>query len=336
MIARIAIISAMVGGLTKAATGDVAVLYDPDLVPGTTQTPDEQGFAKLSSDLLNQSGFYSIGDGVTEFDSGPGLGQIAVFGTHGLFTGAQQHPAAQLLDRFAGFRISFHLAIHFEQHDPLIDQNADGKIDNAGFSIGVISSDLKGIGIQFWEDRIWITEDDAAGELELLTQAESIEQPAEILSKLRRYDLEIKGDGYRLRADGKTLLSGRLRDYSGFEGIAAPPFGVVNSFDKPNSITFGDATRVSRSQVSIGEITSETPFEPEWEPSIEIEPADGGGFLLRWNAVPGTIYSIRDSEDLQLFREFTDHDATRFVEEFTDHRPLVPRRFYKIAPVPAP
>jgi len=320
-----------------ATAGDIAVLYDPDLVPGTTQTPDEKGqdFGKLSSDIFNQEGFYAAGDGVTEFDTTYDPEIYAVFGTHSVFDGTQRHPRAQVLDRSAGFRVSFDLAIRSEQHDEALDPNGDGVSDSGSFSIGIISSDLKGLGIQFWADRIWITEDDSEGEEELFTHAEFFEQTAEEFGQLRRYDFEFKDDGYRIRIDGETVLTGLIRDYSNFQGVDVPVFGNVNSFDKPNSITFGDPSNVSMSQVAIGDITSETPYDPPagGKPQADIEIDENGEIVLHWDSIPGVLYSIRSSDDLGGFVEFDDYFARTFEEKFTDSRPQVARRYYKIVPL---
>lgn len=311
---------------------ETAALYDPDRVPGTTETLVEQGFEAVSSDLFNQDGFYAAGDGVTAFDSGPGDEQVASFYTHGLITGNRFHPAAQTLDRLLGFRVSIDLAVEFESNDGT-DLDGDGAGDAAGFSLAVISSDILGIGIQFWGDRVWATEpvvDEETGET-LLVQGEGIGQPTASMASLRRYDIEVKGGVYRVRADGATLLTGPLRDYSGFGGVPTP-FGTLNNFDKPNSITFGDATRVSRSRVQIGDVTSETPYQPRAEDGPVAIAATAGGVELSWPSAPGLQYSVRSGESLEFFEEFGDPVATGFVTGLVDDRPGAARRFYRIVP----
>ena len=339
MFGRAVITSLFLSALVPTVTaGDIAVLYDPDLVSGITQTPDEkeQGFGKLSSDIFNQSGFFTAGDGVTEFDTTADPELFAVFGTHSVFDGEQAHPRAQVLDREVGFRVSFDFAIRSEQHDPF-EWDGDGVCDQSGFTVSVIGSDLKGIAFGFWEDRIWVLEDDAEDKNKLLAQAEFLEQPAAEFAKLRRYDIEVKGDGYRIRIDGVTKLTGRLRDYSNFPGAEIPIAGNINSFDKPNAIILGDAIDNGMSRVGIGDITSETPYDPppEPRPEIEIELTEVGQPKLRWDAIPGVLYSIQSSCDLSSFTEFEDFIARRFSEEYTDPRENPVRQYYRIVPLGA-
>ncbi len=315
--------------LLAFAQAEVAVLYDP-ASPGTL--PD-QGFEKLSSDLFNQEGFYARGADGTDFDSGPGDDQFASFFTHGLFTGNQLHPAAQTLDRTAGFKIRFDLAIDAEAHTAL-DPDGDGTPDESGFSIAVVSSDLQGIAFGFWTDRVFAREDDSGAPEELFAQAEASPQTPEAMAALRTFEIEVKGGGYRLRIDGATALAGRLRDYSNFEGVDTG-FGVINNFDKPNSISLGDASLEARSVARIGMFTSETPYSPpdEEDLGLSVERVEGG-VKLRWAAVPGRFYSLRSSDDLEFFEEFADATPDAFRGEATDTRPLAPRRFYEVAPAP--
>ena len=322
-----------VGILAPAATaGEVAILYDG--TPGVAETLVDQGFQNLSSDLFNQTGFYSADApmGVTVFGSGPENAQVASFFTHGLLTGNPLHPGVQELDRSIGYRVVFELAIVSESHDESADRNGDGRSDSAGFSIAVISSDLLGIGISFWSDRIWINEDGASGPDDLLTQAEGIAQPSEAMASLRRYELEVMRGAYRLRVGGVTLLTGRLRDYRDFEGVETP-FGILNNFDKANSISLGDATDSARSRVLIGDISSETPHSPLPDARFALAVRPEGDAALRWGAVPGVVYSLRSSDGLEGFTEFEDIVADAFVMEFTDRRPIARRRFYKILPI---
>jgi hypothetical protein len=221
-------------------------------------------------------------------------------------------------------------------HDPTADRDGDGTPDSASFGISVISSDLKGISVAFWENRIWISGDDADGAEQLFAQDEGVDQDPAVMSTLRHYDLEIKGDGYRLRADGEVILSGPLRNYMNFEGQEITGIGILNNFDKPNSITLGDPSSTARSTARIGTIVSETPFAPASiaPPSITVERSAAGTVDLTWDAVPGVVYSIRSGDSLDLFEEFDDMTATSFRQSYTDTRPASAVRFYKIVPFP--
>jgi hypothetical protein len=70
-----------------------------------------------------------------------------------------------------------------------------------------------------------------------------------------------------------------------------------------------------------------------------VTPAAGGGLLIRWPAVPGKIYRITYSPDLQEWFSFGpagDITATGATAEFTDpSASLASRRFYQVSLVPS-
>ena len=236
------------------------------------------------------------------------------------------------MDRQVGFRFSIDLAIDSESHDPTIDLNNDGVLDAAGFSIAIISSDLRGIGISFWADRIWASKDDSANADDLFSQAEGIAQAPSSMATLRRYDLEVRGNAYRLKVDGTAILSGPLRDYSNFVGTPIEGIGVLNNFDKPNSITIGDALASAQSIARIGEITTETPYTPEPGKSVTLDLSTSA--QLTWDSLPGTTYSIQSASNPGSFSELDQFTATGFTSSFIDLRPLFPRQFYKLVTLP--
>jgi hypothetical protein len=58
------------------------------------------------------------------------------------------------------------------------------------------------------------------------------------------YTLAVRGDAYELSSDGVTILRGRLRDYTTFEG-------PVNPYHTPNFIFLGDDTGSARARVRL-------------------------------------------------------------------------------------
>ncbi len=138
------------------------------------------------------------------------------------------HSGIGILDRDIGFILSIELKMLSESHS---------SSDRAGFSLIVITDDLQGIELGFWEDEIWAQED-----LPLFTHAESAS--FQTTTDFVRYDVAITGSTYQLAADGSTILSGPLRDYSAF-GF---PYHV------PNFVFFGDNTSSASTAVQIAKV----------------------------------------------------------------------------------
>jgi hypothetical protein len=130
-----------------------------------------------------------------------------------------------------------------EYHDDS-DKDGDGIGDRAGFSVIALSSDTRGIELGFWMDQVWAQEDGAAEPPggSLFTRAEHA--PLDTTSRLVAYTLAVRGDSYVLSADGGLVLSGRLRDYTRFEG-------PVNPYRTPSFIFLGDDTGSARAQIRL-------------------------------------------------------------------------------------
>jgi len=123
--------------------------------------------------------------------------------------------APLLLDPTAGYRLAFNLRIDAETHS---------SVDRAGFSIIAVSSDpTKAIELSFWEDQVW-TQNTG------FTHGESA--ALDTMTALIQYELLVSGMNYELLAGGSSILSGAMRDYSGF-GLP---------YSSPNFLSFGDNT----------------------------------------------------------------------------------------------
>ncbi len=146
------------------------------------------------------------------------------------------------LDRTTGVNLDFELQVNLEEH---------AGVNRSGFSIIVITDDLLGVELGFWQDagagigEIWAQE---AG----FTHAEGAAYDTS--SALTSYSLQILGSGYSLLADGAPLLSGALRDLSGVASLDV--YGI------PNYLFIGDNTTSARSQVLLGDITLTTAMVP--------------------------------------------------------------------------
>lgn len=109
--------------------------------------------------------------------------------------------------------------------------------DRAGFSVIVLSNDLRGIELAFWQDEVW-----AQADSPLFTHAEG----AAFDSGAGRthFRLEVRRDRYELRADGGLLLAGPLRDYSTF----GSPYNIADF------VFFGDDTSRGRTLAELARI----------------------------------------------------------------------------------
>lgn len=134
------------------------------------------------------------------------------------------------LERAAGFALNFDLRVDFESH---------ASNDRAGFSVIVVSSDLRGIELGFWADEVW-AQNWAPGDEFTHGEGAAFDTTA----ALTTYSLGILDNSYTLSVAGSPLLSGVLRDYS----AAGVPYEVANF------VFFGDDTTRARAIVTLGGI----------------------------------------------------------------------------------
>jgi hypothetical protein len=218
--------------IRPALTTTVA-LYDNAL----GGTPDTQGKLRFhaSPDAIARQ---AIVDGVTMLDTTSSQRDAA-----GYMLAPTYRP---MLDRARGYALEFVVHILAETHGDS-DKNGDGIGDRAGFSVIVLSADRKGIELGFWQDQIWAQEDGRAEPPDgtLFTHAEGA--AFDTTRGLTRYTLTVQDDLYHLSSDGATILSGRLRDYTTFEG-------PVNPYRTPNFIFLGDDTGTAQAVVRLGSV----------------------------------------------------------------------------------
>jgi hypothetical protein len=138
------------------------------------------------------------------------------------------------LDRATGVNLSFELQVNLESH---------AGTDRSGFTVIVITNDLSGIELEFWQDEVWAQN---VG----FTHAEGT--AFDTTAVLTEYSLEILGSDYSLLAAGAPLLSGPLRDYSAF-GLP---------YDIANFLFLGDNSSSARAMVTLGDISLTTAFVP--------------------------------------------------------------------------
>ncbi len=143
-------------------------------------------------------------------------------------TGLLVNPAFPVLDRSAGFNLSFTFRMQDEDHS--------GNSNRAGFSVTLLDSEHKGVEIGFQNDRIFaqndgIAQNDGALGTTVFTAGEETRAPGHIaaLGSFNNWNLSINTSGYSLTRAGSLVLSGALRDYSIFyAGLGEDAYRTTN------------------------------------------------------------------------------------------------------------
>ena len=163
-------------------------------------------------------------------------------------------PGFPLLDRVAGFQVNFSVQVESESHS---------NNNRAGFSIILLSNDARGIELAFWENEVWVQNDNITGGLFTHGDASFFDTNAGLIN----YQLNILNDTYTLTANGLSILSGLVRDYSTFEGFPDP-------YQTPNFLFIGDNTTSAQARVRLGDIsvTGMEPLAPTNTPSPTSSP----------------------------------------------------------------
>lgn len=146
----------------------------------------------------------------------------------GYFSIAGANPAMPVLDRNTGFSLDFSLQIQSESH---------ATVNRGGYSVLVVSDDLRAIELAFWQNEIWAYTDSSDGALFTHGEGASFNTTAGVID----YSLAFLGETYQLSAAGGLLLTGRLRDYTSFAGFPDP-------YETANQIFMGDDTTSAKSR----------------------------------------------------------------------------------------
>lgn len=171
------------------------------------------------------------------------------FSSEDLFLGIVGIPNMPILNRSEQFSVEFELQVLSESHE-VADRNNDGLSDRAGFSIIVISQDLFGIELGFFDDRVWAQETG-------FFQAESALWSTSVWHRYR-----IRGDssGYVLEAKNGTqanyehVLSGSWRNYNP-SGISDP---FLDPYNNPSLLFLGDNTTSAAASIILGDVLVRT------------------------------------------------------------------------------
>jgi hypothetical protein len=154
---------------------------------------------------------------------------------------ANTNPDFPPLDRTTGFKLSFRLAIEQEKHL---------RPERAGFSVILLSNDVgktktTSVEIGFQKDRIFLQNDQPLFGLQAAQETTNF-NPVGVGAV--DYEITVQNSNYTLAANRKTLLEGKLRDYSNFVGL-------LNPYNLPNFIFFGDDTTSAGAKILLEKIS---------------------------------------------------------------------------------
>lgn len=212
----------------SSAPQAITLLYDSNL--GTL--PSQQNFSYLA--LNPQPPFTTQ---ASQVYSTP----VTILNTTGQLNDYAGYTVSQTvmptLSRVTGFQLTFDLRV--------ISENHGSNNDRAGFSLILLSDDLFGVEIAFWEDEIWVQEGNDA----LFTHAEGVAY--DTTAALTTYKLTMISNSYQLAANDVSLLNGSLRQYTDW----IPPLLLPDPYEQPNQLFLGDDTSSAGALVWLGDVT---------------------------------------------------------------------------------
>lgn len=178
------------------------------------------------------------------------------------------NPSFPVLDHTQGYAISFNLQV--------LQETVEAGRDRAGFSVIAVSQDTgKAIEIAFQNGLIF--GQSGAEAAEFFRKAESI--TFDTTTQATDYRLEVQGDNYKLFANGTQILTGPLRDYTGFNtGIAPDPYGVSNF------VFLGDDTTSAQGEFRLTDVNLSSLSRIRFVPKADYS----GNATLQFRAWDGT------------------------------------------------
>ncbi|MBE9094191.1 sodium:calcium exchanger, partial [Tychonema sp. LEGE 07203] len=224
---------------TSATVLGPSLLYNGSL----GNTPSSQNWLSLTN--LNS---ISPTDTASEILSGNGvnLNSTAADSIYAGYTNNPLNPSFPPLDRNSGFSLGFNLQIISE---------ARANPNQAGFSMIAVTSDRKAIEIGFQQlsptsGNIFargdgITPNPGGQTNGLFVAAESVAYNTNIATN---YTLRVLGNNYFLSDGSDIILTGPLRDYSGFSG-------AIDPYETPNFLFLGDGTTSAQANINLTGVT---------------------------------------------------------------------------------
>lgn len=236
--------------LPLGVCAQTTVLYDET---AGTLPASQTWLTYLADSVTNATQTYVPGQGAQLVTTS---GAMAGYFNKNPLLGTLVNPAFPTLNRTAGFAIQFDLLVSSETHS---------NNNRAGFSIIALASDSRGIELGFWNNEVWAQNDSP-----LFTHGEGIAFSTTVKTS---YQLTLLGNQYTLAANGSSILTGSLRDYSSF-GLP---------YTNNNFLFLGDDTSSADANITLGRVALLTAIpEPMTWLSIACVFFGVGCWYYRW------------------------------------------------------
>jgi hypothetical protein len=200
------------------------------------------------------------------------------------------------LNRTNGFGLLFTVRIAAETHS---------SANRAGFSVIVLGEDARGVELGFWNDRIFVQTD-----IPLFTHGEDVAFPT--TNNFVAYALRLFATNYLLEADSKTILTGRIRDYTAYSGL-------FNVYSTPNFLFLGDDTGSAGGRAEVRSVT----LVPA--PRLAITPQG----IITWTGISNQLYQVEVSSDLASWSNAAAVSSASGAFAYTNRNGPSPQ-FYRI------
>ncbi|MEG4995997.1 choice-of-anchor Y domain-containing protein, partial [Microcoleus sp. B4-D1] len=239
-------------------------------------TPSSQNWLSLTN-----SNFASPTATASEFFSGNGvnLNSSADNRIYAGYTKNSLNPSFPPLDRTTGFSLSFNLQIISESRT---------NQDRAGFSIVAVTSDRKAIEIGFqrlsensgniFAQGDGITPNPGGQTNGLFVAAENVAYNTNIATN---YTLRVQGNKYFLSDGSAIILTGPLRDYSGFSD-------QIDPYETPNFLFLGDGTTSAQANINLTRVSLQTPAKVRFVPNQDYYSTAGSKPTITFQAWDGS------------------------------------------------
>ena len=148
--------------------------------------------------------------------------------------------AYPILNAATGYTIRFEVKLNSESHNTA---------DRAGFAIVSVSNTItKAIELDFWSNEIWAQEDGILNNPPYALFTHGLNSVAYDAAHNTLYDLTIQGSAYTLFANGVSILTGPLRDYTAWDHLPVLPF---DPYETANFLFLGDNSTSARSSFTL-------------------------------------------------------------------------------------
>ena len=242
--------------IVSPSFGDV-ILYDSSVAG---QTPDNQNLYYLAL-FPPIDATTSWAANLTMLDTRTDISESAGYYNYDTLL-AQPQKVPLSLDRTGdGYTLRFFAQVIAENHS--LSSN------RAGFSVIVLSDDMQGIELGFWDDSIWAQDDTPTA----FIRDESTS--FDTTSSLVQYDLAIQNTGYTLYANGAPQLSGLLRNYAAY----VPNDLAHHVYHQPDFVFLGDNTSSASAELLLGDVVVLDAAVPE--PATMLLLGAAGVMMLR-------------------------------------------------------